>query len=141
MSDCFFEKFNGGDQLLFALGLLFDPRERIFSHLKIGEDQLECDHFDVVDRINAARYVDDIEILKAANDLDDRVGLANVGEELIAETLSLRCAFYQACDIDEAHGGVDDLFAIRLGRKSTEAGIVDIDDAEIRIDGAKRIVF
>src|SRR5947208_194554 len=52
--------------------------------------------------------VDDVVVLEAPHHVRDRVGLADVGEELISETLALGGAADQAGDVDEVHGGGDD---------------------------------
>ena len=43
----------------------------------------------------------DVGILEAADDMDDRVGLADVGEELVAESFALSRAFHEPADVDD----------------------------------------
>ena len=43
----------------------------------------------------------DVGVLEAADDLDDRVDFADVGEELVAEPFALARALHQAGDVDE----------------------------------------
>ena len=84
----------GARRLLVLLQLLLDGRE-------VGERQLGVDRLDVRDRVHVARDVDDVVVDEAAHDVRDRVGLADVGEELVAEALALRRARDQAGDVDE----------------------------------------
>ncbi len=55
---------------------------------QVGEDQLGGDDLDVADRVDRARDVVDVVILEAADDLDDGVDFADVGEELVAQALA-----------------------------------------------------
>ena len=75
--------------LVAAPGVLLElfllPRDR----LEVGEDELGLDRLDVAHRIERAGDVDDVLVLEAAHDLDDRVHLADVLEELVAEALAL----------------------------------------------------
>ena len=57
--------------------------------LEVGEHELGLDRLDVGDRVERAGDVDDVLVLEAAHDLDDRVHLADVLEELVAEALAL----------------------------------------------------
>ena len=59
------------------------------------------DHFDVVDWADFSGDVNDVVVLKAAHHMGNGVGLANVGEELIAQALAFGCARNQARDINE----------------------------------------
>jgi hypothetical protein len=69
----------------------------------VGQRELGVDHLDVGDRIDLVRDVDHVVVLEAAHDVGDRVGLADVGEELVAEALALRGAGDEARDVDELH--------------------------------------
>ena len=51
-----------------------------------------------------------IAISKDSDDLADRIGLADIGQELIAKARALRCALDDACDINEGERGWKKLF-------------------------------
>ena len=74
---------------------------RARDRLEVGEDELGLDRLDVGDRVERAGDVDDVLVLEAAHDLDDRVDLADVLEELVAEALALGGALDQAGDVHE----------------------------------------
>ena len=57
--------------------------------LEVGVDQLGLDRLDVARRVDAALGVDDVGVVVRADDVQDRVGLADVGQELVAEALAL----------------------------------------------------
>ena len=57
--------------------------------VEVGEHELGLDRLDVAQRVDAAVHVHDVRVLEAAHHLEDRVRLADVGEELVAEALAL----------------------------------------------------
>jgi hypothetical protein len=61
----------------------------------------------------------DVVVLKTADDLDDGVDFADVGEELVAEPLARARALDQAGDVDELEDGGDDFLRFRDGRART----------------------
>src|SRR5437867_1313173 len=71
----------------------------------------------------------------------EKVGLANGGEKLVAEPLALRGALHETCDVDELHDGGDGLFRLNDVRDAIEPRIRHLDHADVRFDGAKRIVL
>ena len=72
--------------------------------------------------------------------LADRVGLADVAEELVAQPLALRGAADQPGDVDEPHGGRDDpRRVVQLGQLG-EPRVGHPDDAHVRLDGRERVV-
>jgi hypothetical protein len=62
-------------------------------------------------------------VLEAAHHVGDRVGLADVGQELVAQALALRGARDQAGDVDELHRGRQDLLRLDDGRQLVEARV------------------
>jgi hypothetical protein len=60
--------------------------------------------------------VHDVGVGEAAHDLSDRIGLANVRQELVAQALALARSAHDARDVDERdRGGKDALAAEDLG--------------------------
>ena len=78
-----------GDDLLLDARLLLQPRERALHGLQVGEDQLGVDRLDVVLGRHAAVDVDDVGVLEHPDHLADRVAVADVGQELVAQALAL----------------------------------------------------
>ena len=64
-------------------------RRRLLDGGQVGQAELGLDHLDVGDRVDLAGDVDHVLVVEAAHDVDDRVGLADVGEELVAQALAL----------------------------------------------------
>ena len=52
----------------------------------------------------------DVIIFEAADDLDDCVDFADVGEELVSETFAGACSSDETCDVNELDGCRDDTF-------------------------------
>ncbi len=78
-------------------------RRALLYRVQIGQHQLGIDHVDVVQRVDPARYVDDLGVIEAAHYMADGVGRADVAEKLVAQALAFACAFDQARDVDELH--------------------------------------
>ena len=79
-----FDGLHVGRLDLLAAQILLQLRQRVLDGLQVGEDELGVDGVDVVGRIDLAVDVDDVVVFEGAYDLADRVGLADVGEELVA---------------------------------------------------------
>ncbi len=128
--------------LVFFVGLnqfsgLFDAA---VEHLEVGEDQLHVDGLDVALRVDAALHVDDVVVHEAAHHVDHGVALADVGEELVAQPLSLGGPAHQAGDVDELDGRGRVFARVAQVREPVEALVRHGDDAHVRLDGAERVV-
>ena len=77
---------------------------RTFAGVEVCQRQFGVDNFNIVSRVNFAGNVNDVVIFKAANNVTDRFGFTDVGQELVTQTFAFRCAFYQTGDIDKFHG-------------------------------------
>ena len=110
------------------------------ERLHVGEHQLGLDGLDVGDRMEVVLDVDDVRVLEAADDLDDRVHLADVGEELVAQPFAGSRPLDEAGDVDQLDGGRHEGGRSRDRRDRLQALVGNRDDADIRLDGAERIV-
>jgi hypothetical protein len=90
--------------------------------LEIGQHQLGLDRLGVRDGIDAALHMGHVTVLETAQDVGDGVDLADIGEELVAETLALGRAFHEARDIDEGHPRGNDLLRLRDPGQLVEPG-------------------
>ena len=54
-------------------------------------------------RVHTAIHMGDIGVIEAAEHMQDSVGLADIGQELVAEALTLAGALDKAGDIDYLH--------------------------------------
>ena len=70
----------------------------------------------------------------------DGVDLADVAEELVAEPFAFRGAAHEAGDVDEGQPRRNDLGRLRQPREVVEPRIRHRDLADIRLDGAERII-
>src|SRR3546814_1350496 len=76
----------------------------------------------------------EVVILEAAQDVDDRVDLTDVAEELVAQPLALARAAHQPGDVDEAELGFDNLGRAGDPGELVEPRIGDRDVADIGLD-------
>ena len=99
------------------------------------------DRLDVGNRIDLAGDMHDVRILEASHHVRDRVALADVGEELIAQAFALRGTRHQSRDIDELDRRSDHLLRLGDGGELCEPRVGHLDDADVGVDGAERIVL
>ena len=83
----------------------------------------------------------DVVILEAAHDVGDCIGLTDVAEELVPETLTLRRTGDQPCDVDELHHRGDDLPRLHDLGDVVQARVRDLGDPGVRIDRGERVVL
>ena len=110
------------------------------DRLQVGEHEFGRDHLDVTHRINAAHGMDDIGILKAADDLHDGVDLADGGEKLVAQAFTFAGAGDESGDINKFDRGRHDDIGFRDGLQDVRALIGYDHDADIRVDRAERVI-
>ena len=72
-----------------GLGVFLGFEELLLHRLEIGERQFGVDRLDIVDWIDRARHMRDIVVFETTHDVCDRIGLSNIGKELVAEALAL----------------------------------------------------
>ena len=82
----------------------------------------------------------DVVILEAAQHMDHRIDLADIAEELVAQTFALARALHQTGDIDEAELGRDHLGRAGDRGDPVETRIGDGDLTDIGLDRAEGIV-
>ena len=93
--------------LVAAFDVARDLLQPLLDGLQVGQHQLGGDDLDVAHRVNVSGDVDDVRVLEAAHDVDERIHLADVAEELVAEALAVGRALDQAGDVHELKGRRD----------------------------------
>ena len=130
-----------GARLLVALlSLLDEIGDAFLQAFQVGEHQLGLDRLRVGDGVDLALDMRDVAVLETAQDVDDRVHLADVGEELVAEPLALGRAADEAGDVDEPELRLDHLGRARKLRQRAEPLIGDGDGSDVRLDRAEGII-
>ena len=126
--------------LVAALGGLLRLFDAALHHFDVRHDELEIDDVDVALGVCPALDVDDVLIVEASHHVDDRVRGADVREELVAEALALRRALDETRNVDK----LDDRRGLLLGlievRQPVKTLVRHGDHADVRVDGAERIV-
>ena len=83
----------------------------------------------------------DVRVFKTADDLHDGVHFADVAEEFVSQPFPLRCAFHQSGNVHELDGCRDDFVRFGDFGQRSQTRIRHFDDADIGINGAKRIIL
>ena len=129
-------------RLVFLVGLehLLRLVDAAVEDLHIRKDQLEVDRLDVAGRVDAALDMHDIVVHKAAHDMHNRIHLADVRKELVAKPLSLGRAAHQPGDIHKLNRRGRVLLRVVHLSQLVQTLVRHSHDADIRLDGAERIV-
>ena len=104
--------------------------QTLLHGLQVGECELDLDHAQVLERVVGARHV---VVLERTQDEDDRVDLADVREELVAETLALARTLDKATDVHDLHARVHRLLGLRHHRQCLQPGIRNLGHADVRL--------
>ncbi len=123
-----------------AAQLLLELRQAALEAVEIGQHQLGLDGVGVLDRVDAALDMNHVVVLEAAKHIGDGIDLADVGEELVAEPFALGGAAHQPGDVDEGQPCGDHLSGLGNSGELVEARVGDRNLADIRLDGAERVV-
>ena len=102
----------------------------VLHGFQIGECQLELDDAEVFQWVGRPG---DVVVLEGAEDEHDRVDLANVGQELVAESLTLAGALDETTDVDHLYGGMDDVLARRHHGQPIEPLVRNLCHADVGI--------
>ena len=116
------------------------PRVAALGLLEVGVDQLGLDRLDVGRRVDAALGVDDVVVVVGADDVQDRVGLADVGQELVAEALALVRAGDEPGDVVDLDRVGDDVRGADRAGDRVEALVGDGQHRDVRLDRGERVV-
>jgi hypothetical protein len=82
-------------------------------------------------------FVHHVLVVEAAHHVDDGVGLADVGQELVAQAFTLGGPGDQAGDVDELDDGGLHLLRLDDLGEGVEARVGHFDDAHVGLDGAE----
>jgi len=127
--------------LVACRGRTFVAVQCLFNRGQIGQGEFGVNDFDVVQRAHFARHVDNVVVGKTAHHMDHRIGLADVGEELVAQSFALAGPCDETGDVHEFDNGVLDLLRFDDLGQGFQPRIRHFDDAHIGLDGAERIVL
>ena len=127
--------------LVAGLRRLAVSRHRLVDGTEVGEREFGIDDLDVRNRIDFAGDMHDVVVGETAHHVHDGIGLADVGQELVAQAFAFRGARHQARDVDELDDGRNDFLRFRDRRQLRQAWIRHFDDTDVRLDGAERIVL
>ena len=95
----------------------------LFYSLQVGQCQFGIDDFDIRGWVNLVGNVSHVVVFEAAHHVSNGIGLADVGEKLIAQAFAFGRAGDQTGDIGELHGGGNDLLGLDDSGKSVQARI------------------
>lgn len=109
---------------------------RTFAGVEVCQRQFGVDNFNIVSRVNFAGNVNDVVIFKAANNVTDRFGFTDVGQNWLPRP-SPSMRLYQTGDIDKFHGRGKRTLRFYDFSQLIQARIRHWYDACVRLNGAE----
>ena len=129
-----------GKLLVAALHGLLGLVNAALYHFHISHYQFQIDNLNVAQRIRIAFHMGNIAVFKAADNMDDGIGGADVREELVAQTFALGSALYEACDVHEFDDSRGDLLGLMQVSQPVDTLIGNRNHTHIGVDGAECVV-
>ena len=116
-----------------------EPLEPSLGHRQVGQDELEVEPLEVAGRVDAAVRVRDGRVLERADDVEQRVGVAQprevVGRQLLGPDVALgRGGRRRQVDVGDV--GLDDLLRLEDLGQRVEPRVGHLDDADVEGDAA-----
>ena len=105
--------------------------------LEILELKFVIDNLLVAHGINRAVDMGDIVVVEAAEHMYDGIGLADVGQELVAQALALGSTLYQTGNIDNLDRGGHHALGLTHLHEFGQAVVGHGDYAHIRLNGTE----
>jgi len=127
--------------LVAGLGDTSDAVCAFLYGLEVGQAQFDIDGLGVSAGVCIPVDVDDILIIETSNDVNDRVGFADIAEELISQPFTLRGTFYEPRNIDELDRRGHDRLGMDEILELFEANVGDGDDPGVGLDRTEWIVL
>ena len=124
--------------LVSSRSLLLKFAQTALDGLKVLELQLEVDDLLVPYRIHAAVHMSDVGIVKAAEYMQDGIGLADIGQKLIAQPLAFARALDQTGYVHNLNCCRNHPFGMYQRLQHLKSGIRHSSRADIGFDGTER---
>ena len=130
----------------FLTGALVHPRgaphlgHAPFQHFHVRKDQFQIDGLDITQRIYTAVHMHHIGILKTAHHMYNRIHLADIAQELIAQSLTLGSTFHQSRNIYELNHCRRHLLGVIHITQQLQPLIRHRHHAHVGVNGTERII-
>ena len=118
-------------------GLLLHFLDAVLDGLEVLYLQFRVDDFLVANGIDTAVNMHDAVVVEAAEHMDDGVALAYVGQELVAQALTLAGTFHEARNIDDVADSRHDATRVHKFGKLGQSFVRHGDLSELSINGAE----
>ncbi len=138
----FLKHGNHASRLFIASACGLNGLGQLFLHAgKIGQCQFGGNGFNVRERVHAPIHMHHVLVFEATHYIHNGIGLANVGQKLVAKPLALACSCNQPGNVNKLHGGGHDALGRDDTRKLIKPGVGQFNNAGVGLDGAKGVVL
>mmetsp|Transcript_29834 Transcript_29834/g.64189 ORF Transcript_29834/g.64189 Transcript_29834/m.64189 type:complete len:262 (-) Transcript_29834:203-988(-) len=108
---------------------------------EVSKDQLEVDNLSILPRVDAAVDVDDIGVLKCADNVTECITFASRREETVAQALTAARTTHEACHIHPFYHRRHRPLAFGERPQPCKMNVRDSNGCHIWLNGAERKVF
>ena len=134
------EHFDFRIVLFVALCELLGTLNAALQQLHIRHNQLQIDGLNVALRVNAALNMNDVRVVKAANNMHDGIHFSDMRQELVAQAFALGCTAHQTGNVNKFYNSRNGLGRLIHFAQLIQTFIRHAYHADIRVDGAERII-
>ena len=121
-------------------GLLLHLLNTLFNGLQVFDLQLSVNDFLVTHRVHTAVNMGHIVVVEAAQHMDDGITLADVSQEFVSQSFTLRGPLHQTGNVHNLHRSRDNPTWVDKFSQAVKPLIGDCDDTNVWFDGAEREV-
>ena len=115
--------------------------QAFFHRTHVGQAQLGLDDLNVGNGIDLVGHVNHVLVFKTAHHVDDGIGLADMGQKLVAQAFALAGPGHQTGNVHKLHNRRHDAFGLDNARQLLQARVGHLDHPHIGFDGAERVVL
>ena len=127
------DELGEGLVLLGGLATLLDPA---LDRLEVGQGQLDLEDPQALERVVGTGHVG---VDERPEQEHDRVDLADVGQELVAQAFAGAGPLDQAADVDELHARRHDLLGVGHRRQQVEPPVRDLGHPHVGVGGGEGV--
>ena len=138
----FFKNGHQLDGLLVARARRFGHAvQGLFNSGQIGQTKFCLNHLNVRDGVNFAGHVNDVVVFKAAHHIDGGIGLADMGQKLVAQAFARAGACNQPGNVNKFNDGPLNFLRAHNRRQQIQTGVRNFNDTHIGLNRTKRVIL
>ena len=123
-----------------CLGLFLHFGDATFDGFEVFDLEFGVDDFFIAHRVYLAIYMHDVVVVEAAQDMENCIGFADIGQEFVTQPFALAGTFHQAGDVDDFDGCRDHSLRMFNFRQFVQTLVGNGNYTNVRFDRTEREV-